>query len=180
METETELETDSETELENIYEDVKLKGPFELNLLDNTGAGLDQIITSTDIPKGNFEEIEFKLYKNDISFDNMYGKSIYASGSIHGVPFVFWHNTDEEFEIDFEDVNQNIILTGESIQVIINFQLSLLFNSYSGIDFSQLADGNGNGIIEIHPEDTDGNSWLADILKDALEDATDLLENLED
>ena len=179
-EPDAESETDSETEVENIYEDVKLKGPFELNLLDNSGAGLDQIITSTDIPNGNFEEIEFKLHKNEVSSDNMYGKSVYASGNINGIPFVFWHDTDEEFEIDFEDVNQNIILTGESLQVIINFNLGLLFNADTGIDFSQVADGNENGIIEIHPDDADGNSWLADILKDALEDATDLIEDQDD
>jgi hypothetical protein len=175
---EPEMETDAEEDAwENVYEDVKLKGPFEVNLLSESGAALDQLLTSTSIPNGNFEEIEFKLHKNEDAGSAMYGKSVYASGTINGTPFIFWHDTDEEFEIDFEDVNKNIALRGQSLDVIINFNLSLLFDSVNGIDISSATDGNGDGVIEISPEDEDGNQELADILKDAIEDATDLIDD---
>lgn len=175
---EPELESDAEEEAwENVYEDVKLKGPFEVNLLSESGASLSQLLTSTSIPNGNFEEIEFSLHKNEDPASALYGKSAYASGSINGTPFVFWHNTDEEFEIDFEDVNRNIELRGQPLEVIINFNLGLLFDTVNGIDISGATDGNGDGIIEISPKDEDGNNELADILKDAIEDATDLIDD---
>ena len=177
-ESESESESEMENEaLENVYEDVKLKGPFEVDLLSGSGAALDQLLTSTSIPNGNFEEIEFKLHKNEVSGSAMYGKSIYASGTINGTPFIFWHDTDEEFEIDFEDVNKNIALRGQPLQVVINFNLGLLFDGVSGVDISKAVDGDGDGTIEIGPNDEDGNDWLADILKDALEDATDLIDD---
>lgn len=179
MEIETENDAEEEA-LERMYEDVKLKGPFEIDLLSAEGAALDQLITSTSIPNGNFEEIEFKLHKNENPQDAMYGRSVYASGTINGTPFVFWHNTDEEFEIDFEDVNRDIQLTGRSLQLIINFNLGRLFNPAMGVDVSRAIDRNENGIIEIDPNDTDGNGWLADLLKDELEDATDLVDDQEE
>lgn len=178
---EPELESDAEEEAwESVYEDVKLKGPFEVNLLSESGAALNQLLTSTSIPNGNFEEIEFKLHKNEDTNSPMYGKSVFASGSINGTPFIFWHNTDEEFEIDFEDVNKNIALRGQSLDVIINFNLGLLFDSVNGVDISGATDGNGDGVIEISPNDEDGNQELADILKDAIEDATDLIDDHND
>jgi hypothetical protein len=175
-----EIETEDEAEeeaYENIYEDVKLKGPFEVNLLSESGAALNQLLTSTNIPNGNFEEIEFKLHKNKNTGSPMYGKSVFASGFINGTPFIFWHNTDEEFEIDFEDVNRNIELRGKSLDVIINFNLGLIFDSVNGVDISGATDGNGDGIIEISPDDEDGNQELADYLKDAIEEATDLIDD---
>lgn len=176
-----EFENDAEEEAwENVYEDVKLKGPFEVSLLSESGAALSQLLTSTSIPNGNFEEIEFKLHKNENSASAMYGKSVYASGSINGTPFIFWHNTDEEFEIDFEEVNRNIELRGQSLEVIINFNLGLLFDSVNGIDITGATDGNGDGVIEISPDDEDGNQELADLLKDAIEDATDLIDDHDD
>lgn len=178
---EPELENDAEEEAwETVYEDVKLKGPFEVNLLNESGAGFSQILTSTSVPNGDFEEIEFKLHKNKETNSPMYGRSVYASGSINGTPFIFWHDTDEEFEIDFEDVNRNIELRGQSLEVIINFNLGLLFDSVNGIDITGATDGNGDGVIEISPKDEDGNQELADILKDAIEDATDLIDDQDD
>ncbi|WP_081604626.1 DUF4382 domain-containing protein [Nafulsella turpanensis] len=178
---EPELESDAEEEAwENVYEDVKLRGPFEVNLLSESGAALDQLLTSTSIPNGDFEEIEFKLHKGEDTGSDMYGKSVSASGAINGTPFIFWHDTDEEFEIDFEDVNRNIELRGQSLNVILNFNLALLFDSVNGIDISGATDGNGDGIIEISPNDPDGNQELADILKDAIEDATDLIDDHDD
>lgn len=174
IEAETEAEEDS---LENVYEDVKLKGPFEVSLLNEDGSALSQQLTATQIPNAVYEEIEFKLHKGEDENSLMYGKSVYASGTINGTPFVFWHHTDEEFEIDFEDVNKNLQLNGQPLDVIINFNLGLIFDSINGVDITAARDGNGDGIIEISPNDEDGNQELADYLKDALEDATDLIDD---
>ena len=174
IEAETEAEEDS---LENVYEDVKLKGPFEVSLLGEGGSAFSQQLVTTHVPNAVYEEIEFKLHKGEDESTPMYGKSVYASGTIDGKRFIFWHDTDEEFEIDFEDRNKNLQLNGQSLELIINFNLGLIFDSVNGVDISGAEDGNGDGTIEISPDDKDGNQDLADRLKDALEDATDLIDD---
>lgn len=175
-ESESEVEIEDES-LENVYEDVSLEGPFVIDLLTQDGMATIQQLTSTSVPNAVYEEIEFKLHKNDQADNAMYGKSVHATGTINGTPFTFWHNTDEEFEIDFEDAAENLTLNGQSTSVLINFNLGLLFDSVNGIDLSGAQDGNGNGIIEIDPLGTDGNAALAHAIKDALEDATDLIDD---
>ena len=162
--------------LENVYEDVKLKGPFVVDLLSQDGmASIQQLVTTT-VPNAVYEEIEFKLHRNEVTSSPMYGKSVYATGTINGTPFIFWHNTDEEFEIDFEDASKNLSLNGQPVQVIINFNLGLLFDSIHGVDLSGAQDGDGDGVIEIDPLNTDGNGSLAHAIKNALENVTDLLD----
>ena len=177
-----EPENESETEgedgaMKHVYEDVKLKGPFVVDLLSQEGIGAVQQLASTSVPNAVYEEIEFKLHRNDVSGDPMQGKSVYAKGTINGTPFIFWHDTDEEFEIDFEDAAKNLSLNGQAVSVIINFNLALLFDSVHGIDLSAAQDGNENGIIEIDPLNTDGNGDLAQAIKNALEDVTDLIDD---
>lgn len=169
-----EIEDDA---LENVYEDVKLKGPFVVDLINQDGMETIQNLASTSVPNGVFEEIEFKFHKNDEPGSSMYGKSIHATGTVNGVPFIFWHNTDEEFEIDFEDMNKNISLNGQPQDVIINVNLAQLFNTLYGSELSSALDGNGSGVIEIDPLDTDGNGALAHAIKKSLEDITDLIDD---
>lgn len=173
-------ESDTEVEdeaLEHVYEDVKLKGPFVIDLLTQDGMATIQQLTSTSVPNAVYEEIEFKLHKNDEVDNAMQGKSVWAKGTINDTPFIFWHNTDEEFEIDFEDAAENLALNGQAVDVVINFNLGLLFDSVQGIDLSGAVDGNGNGVIEIDPLGTDGNGKLAHDIKVALEDITDLVDD---
>lgn len=175
---EPESENEAEDEaLEHKYEDVKLKGPFVVDLISHDGLATIQQMVSTSVPNAVYEEIEFKLHRNDEAGSPMQGKSVYAKGTINGTPFIFWHNTDEEFEIDFEDAAQNLTLNGQSVDLIINFNLGLLFDSVRGVDLSRAQDGNGNGIIEIDPLNTDGNGALAYAIKNTLEDITDLIDD---
>lgn len=175
---EPETETEEEDEaLEHVYEDVKLQGPFVIDLISQDGTATIQQLVSTSVPNAVYEEIEFKLHRNNEAGSPMEGKSVYATGSIGGTPFIFWHNTDEEFEIDFEDAAHNLALKGQPVNVVINFNLGLLFDSVQGIDLTGAQDGNGNGIIEIDPLNTDGNGALAQAIKNALEDITDLIDD---
>lgn len=147
-------------------DEIKLKGPFQLDLLN-----VSTPLTFVDLPNGKYEEVEFKMAKDLNAGSSMYGKSIQIKGTIDGTPFVFWHTTEEDFEVDFEDMNQDVVVTDGTITVNINFDLNI---ALSGIDFSSANDGDGDGVIEIGPDDMDGNHDLADLIKEKIKDATDL------
>lgn len=157
-------------------QDVKLKGPFVLDMLEQNGF-VEQMVTTVNVPNARYEEVEFKLHKNTDAGE-MNGKSILITGTIDGKEFIFWHDTDEEFEIDFENAATDLVVNGNTAQVAINFQLDRLFSTVKGgLDLSSAIDGDGNGIIEINPADNDGNRDLADALKTLLEDAADLIDD---
>lgn len=147
-------------------DDIELRGPFELNLLNGTTE-----ITSLTIPNGVYKEVEFKMARNTTSGSTMFNKSIEIKGTIDGTPFEFWHNVEEDFEIDYDDTNQNIVVTDNTTTIIFDFDLNGAINS---IDFSVATDGDGDGIIEINPNDNDGNQSLANLIKDRIKDSCDL------
>lgn len=147
-------------------DDLKLNGPFELNLLNST-----ETIAIANLPNGVYEEIEFKLDKNDNPASALFNKSIEIKGTINNIPFVYWHNQDENFEVDFEDKNTNISIANNAINVSLNFDVNDLLKNVS---LTSATDGNGNGTIEIGPNDTDGNNSLANSIKDKIKDFINL------
>lgn len=167
-------DTDDDT-ADSVFKDIKLKGPFELDLIKN-GTELTTTIGVTELPNAVYKEVEFKLHKNDVKGSEMEGKSIYIAGTIGNLPFVFWHDTDEEFETEFNKA-EGMVVQGEAAKAAINFNLGYLFSEMSGIDFSGARDTNGNGVIEIDPKgEGDDNKELAKMVKEALEDMADVLE----
>lgn len=85
-------------------DEVKLNGPWELNLLNQSAP-----ITTITIANGTYEEVEFKLNKSLISASPMYNKTVEIRGTINGTPFVFWHDFEQEFKIDYENSAQNLV-----------------------------------------------------------------------
>lgn len=160
---------------DSVYKDIKLKGPFELDLIKD-GTNVVNKIGVSELPNAIYKEIEFKLHKSKVEGAEMFGKSIMISGTIGQLPFVFWHDTDEEFEIQFKD-SKGMAIQGEEVKAIIDFNIGYLFSEMSGFDFSAARDKNGDNIIEISPDDVDGNKDLAHALKDALEDITDFIDD---
>ena len=159
-------------------EDVKLKGPFVLDVLEQN-AFVEQLITTVNLPNARYEKVEFKLHKNTDA-GTMNGKSILITGTIDGKPFIFWHDTDEEFEIDFENDATDLVINGNSAAIVINLQLDLLFSAVKGgVNLSLAKDGDGDGVIEINPGsiDNDGNKELAHAIKTLLEHVTDLIDD---
>jgi hypothetical protein len=175
---EIEFELDDDKIEEITYKDVKLKGPFEIDLLSNTGS-LSEVLGIAEVPNGQYEEIEFKIGKGSVAGSSMYGKSIYAAGTIDGVPFVFWHDVDEDFEVDYADSNNDMMIDGRDLSVQINFNLGLVFNSSMGIDLSSARDTDGDGVIEIDPKGEDDNKTLAHDIKELIKDLADLTEDKE-
>jgi hypothetical protein len=168
---EIEIEFDDDDPLfatDSCVTDIELEGPFEIDLVKNGDALETFIVNNVELPTAAYEEIEFEFSESENSISDMYGKSILIKGTIDGTPFVFW--TDEEFEVEIE-FDELVYLDEASRAVLtVSFDLTSLFNSAAGgIDITSATDGNGNGIIEIYPEDPDGNSDLADLIWEKIE-----------
>jgi hypothetical protein len=147
-------------------DEIGLNGPWELDLLNQSAP-----VTTVTIANGIYEEVEFELSKNLVNTSPIFNKSIEIRGTINGTPFVFWHNDETDFEIDYEDMNQSLVVNNNSFDLVINIDLNQVL---SQLDLSSATDNNGDGIIEISPNDTDGNNNLADELLDRIEDATEM------
>lgn len=151
-------------------DEIELRGPFEVDVL--TGVNT---ITTVDVPANVvFEEIEFEFDRNSNPNSDLFGKTILIEGTIDGVPFVFWHNFEVEFEIDYEDTNQSLDISNGFNSVIIEFDLAGLF---SMVNLSNATDNNNDGLIEISPSDPDGNTVLANQIKNLIKEYADLLDD---
>lgn len=166
-------DSDDDSDDDNSYggdDEFDLNGPFELNLV-----GGPVTVTEVEIPVGEYEEVEFEMDRSNDSSSPLYQKSMLMTGTIDGMPFEFYHTFDEDFEVDYEDAGQNLIIDeSNNNTVTFNFDLNAVVNT---VDFSNAADGNGNGTIEISPEDNDGNNALANHIKNAIKDYVDLLDD---
>lgn len=134
-------------------DEAQLNGPWELDLLNQTAP-----VTTVTIADGTYEEVEFKLSKSLVSDSPLFNKTVEIRGTINGVPFVFWHNFEQQFEIDYHDAAQNLVVSNSSFDLVFNIDLNKVL---SAVDLSTAVDGNANGVIEIGPDDTDGNTALA-------------------
>jgi len=156
----------------NSDDEMELQGPFELDLLNGTSN-----IVTIDLPQGTYEAIEFEFDENENPNSDLFNKTVLIEGTIDGTPFEFWYDFDEELEIDYENSSQNISIDSGINTIIISFDLDDLFNTNTGIDLSDATDNDGDGLIEINPEDNDGNNDLAEDIKDAIGNIIDLLDN---
>ncbi len=152
--------------------DIELDGPFVINLIEGN-SGLDAVLASVDLPEGNYEEIEFEINESEDRNSELYNKSVKVVGLIGDQHFEFWYDDELEVEIEFDD---NFITLEEGKAKLINLQFNLneLFNK---IDFSSATDGNEDGIIEISPNDEDGNRQLAIQIWERLDDIIDAFED---
>lgn len=175
---EIELEFNDEDPLfenDSIATDYELEGPFEVDLIQDGNALATTLANDVDLPAAAYEEIEFKFRESENSISEMYGKALLVKGTINDIPFIFWTDEEVELEIEFDET----VMLDElgNILIVVSFDIASLFDPALGIDITNAADGNGNGIIEIYPDDPDGNSDLADLLWDTLEDMIEAFED---
>ncbi len=165
---------DYESETDDDEFEINFEGPFQLDLLNDLDA-VTETIGNLEVPNGLYEEIEFDFHKSENLPEThpLFDKSIYVAGTIDGTPFVMWHDTSEELEIEFEN---GLIIDENRVSVTITFTIEQFLNSLHSIDLSNAIDGNNDGVIEIHPNDPDGNRELAEQLKENIKEAADLLE----
>jgi len=161
---------------DSVASDFELEGPFEIDLMKDGNALETTIVNNVELPIAAYDEIEFKFSESENSISAMYGKSIRIEGTINGTPFIFWTDKEIEYEIEF---NELVYLDEASRAVLtVSFDLASLFNpTAGGIDISSALNGNGNGIIEIYPEDPDGNSNLANLIWEKIEVVIEAFED---
>lgn len=165
-----EIDDDDDDDRFDFDDEFELRGPFELNLSSG-----EITVVSVEIPVGEYKEIEFKMDRGSNPTSDLYQKSILMRGKISGTPFEFFHTFSEDFEVDYEDATQNLIITEDNNNsVVFEFDLVSVFNL---VDVSNATDANGNGVIEISPEDEDGNNQLANRIKNAIKAYVDLLDD---
>lgn len=170
------FETDMEDMMHDtdpMHEDVKLMGPFLLDLLD-PNTTLTQIITSVAIPNAQYEEIEFKFQKSMVAGE-MLGKTYLIKGTINDKPFIVWSAEDAELEMDFEDPNKDFTVTGNDMSLNIKIQLDALMLKLTTLaNQGLLLDTDGDGVIEISTGFDDGHSTIGGECRDLLENETHL------
>lgn len=161
-----------ESELDST--EVEFRGPFDIDLMSETDA-ISQTIGTVEVPDGTYKIVRFKLHKSTdrLVTDPLYDRSIYMKGTIDGVEFEFWHDTSENFDI--ENLN-GIIVSGNSVDIKVQFIIDQFLNSLHTIDLSLATDEDQDTIIEINPDDDDGNGSIADDLKENIKEAADLIK----
>lgn len=170
------FETDTEDDRHDLYpfyEDIKLKGPFLLDLLDPNKT-LSQLITSVNVPNAKYEEVEFKFEKSLLAGE-MLGKTYLIKGTINSKAFVIWSGKDAELEMDFEDTAKDFTVNDNDISLNIKMHLDALMAKLTILaNQSLLVDTDGDGVIEISTDNDDGNQSLGELIKNLLENETDL------
>jgi len=152
----------------NSDDDLELQGPFEVDVLAGT------TFLTIDVPQADYEELSFEFDENENPNSSLYEKTVLIEGSINGTPFEFWYDFEAEAEVDYENGNQNIDINAGLNSIIISFNLDEILGQ---VDFSQAQDRNDDGIIQIDPENNDGNETLARQLRNALIQSANLEED---
>ncbi len=176
---EIELEFDDNDpmfETDSIASDIELEGPFEVDLMKNGDPLSTAIVQNVELPQAAYDEIEFEFSESEDPTSDLLGKSILVKGTINGTSFVFW--TDEEVEMEIEFENDVYLEEAQMAVITVAIDVLALFDPLQGgMNISEATDGNDNGVIEIFPEDPDGNEDLADQLLDKLEDIIEAFED---
>jgi len=154
--------------------DVRFRGPYQLDLL-NGGDALSQTIGNAVIPNGSYKEIRFKFHKDEDlpSSDNLFDRSLFVAGTIDGVPFELSHDTSENFDVGR---TTGVIVQDNTINLTVEFSIDQFLSSLNPVDLATAVDGNQDGLIEIGTNDPDGNNDLADLIKDNIKEAADLIK----
>ncbi len=164
-------EDDDRYSSDPVFEDVKLDGPFLLDLLE-PNKPQSQFITSIEVPNAKYEEIKYKFTKSLITGD-LLGKTFIIKGTINNKPFVLWSDKDIELELDFKDPSKDFLINDNRVALYIKIQLDALMAELNSLaNNGLLVDNDDDGTIEITTGDDDGNSSIGDKLKDLIEKET--------
>jgi hypothetical protein len=152
---------------DSIEDNIRLKGPFLLDLLD-PNQSISQVVTTANIPNGKYEKVKFKFIKSIVPGD-MFGKTFLIKGKVNDKDFIIWSQKELHLKIDFED-DSDVVLNNDDIILNIKIKLDAIIKKISELDaLNSIKDGNGDGIIEISTTEVDGNKKLGDLIRVLLE-----------
>jgi hypothetical protein len=156
-------------------DEIQFRGPHQVDLLNGSDA-LTQTIGTAFVPDGLYKELRLKFHKDeDLPVtDELFDKSIFIEGTIDGTPFIFWHDTSENLDLGRSTGVQ--VIDG-TVNFTVTFDISQFLNSFNEIDLSLATDNNQDGVIEIYPNDEDGNQDIADKLKENIKATADIIDN---
>ncbi|MEB2775763.1 hypothetical protein SYJ56_10635 [Algoriphagus sp. D3-2-R+10] len=131
---------------------IRNNSPQILTLVED-GVIYEPIIGTAMAYDGIYGKLDFDLVQaKDIpEEDSMYGLSVYAKATWFGIPAIVYIDLEEEVNVMF---NQGIEVDGAK-----DLYLTLYLDKFlEGVDPSLVSDGNGDGLVEVGPNDEDGNS----------------------
>ena len=161
------MEDSTDTELE-------FEGSYLFDLVNDGSLG-EQVVGMFEVPNNVYNKLEVDMYKYPADGENtlMQGKTFYIAGSFNGQAFEFWSDLMDELEVEFPD-SSSIDLNGVDFSLYIDFHIDQIRDFLMNAGFGTAHDGNGNGIIEINPENTDGNQDLYWAIKHVIKHSVDM------
>jgi len=170
------FETDVEDERHSedpTHEDVKLNGPFLLDLLD-PNTTLSQIITSLSVPDAQYEEVKFKFTPSLVDGE-MLGKSFLIKGTVDGKNFLISSSRESEVEIDFEDASKDFTINSNDLTINLKMSLNGIITRIKTLaGQGLLTDTDNDGVIEITTNSDDNHHDMGEGMRDLLEHETHL------
>ncbi|WP_143962635.1 hypothetical protein [Litoribacter populi] len=129
-------------------------GPHHFRLMRNTAPQTEQI-GSAQIRHGEFDRLAFRMDRNQaFGVEGSEGTSLFIVGSVNDTDLHIYTTAETVLSVDAHGGPYSI--TSEE-QLFLNIDMNTLF---TGINFNDARDGNGDGVIEIEPDNLDGNSAL--------------------
>ncbi|MEL1241301.1 hypothetical protein [Flavobacterium flavipallidum] len=155
------------------HEDVRLNGPFLLDLLD-TNTSLSQVITSLNVPEAQYEEVKFKFTPSLVTGE-MLGKSFLIKGTVNGKQFIISSSRESQVEVDFEDDNQDFTVSTTDLTINLKMSLNGIITRIKNLAAQNLLiDTDNDGIIEITTNSDDNHHDIGEEMRDLLEHETHL------
>lgn len=127
------------------------------SILINEGVYQTAVIGEGSTPNGNYTEITFKLHQNQTAGTDSFvkGKSLYIIGEVSGKPARIFMTGEEPIRATASATNGYEI--NGNTDLLVRFNLNNLF---ANMNLATATDGNGDGIIDIGPNNVDNNSAL--------------------
>jgi len=159
---------------DSLSSELKFEGSYLFDLVNNGTLG-EQIVGNFELPNDRYNKIEVKIfpYPDDGEDTLMRGKTVFITGSYNNQLFEFWSDLMDELEVEFPD-SSAIELTGNDIALYIDFHIDMIREGMFSAGFPEVVDGNGNGVIEINPENPDGNQELYLAIKHLIKNSVDM------
>ncbi|WP_215225137.1 hypothetical protein [Echinicola shivajiensis] len=136
----------------NIQLPVEESMSYSLNLIQSA-LPQSETLGSISLDAGNYSGITLQFQQDEalLESDEMFEKTINIQGNVNGQLLNIYTDTEE---ILTAAANGGSLKIEGNQEVYINFDLNLLLEN---TDLSLAVDGNNNGVVEIEPNNMDGN-----------------------